>query len=318
MKKIITVLLSAAMLCTAFAACSESGTDSDSSTSSSTSSTSSSEESDDLSSLSGEATASGSSALKPLADIAVELFADVAPDALVTVNAGGSGTGLSEVSQGIVDIGNSDVAAETKLTAEESAELVDHKVCTVTMAACVNTELGLTSISQEDLIAIYTGEITNWKDVEGCDVDLEITLYTRPSSSGTRAIFQMFALNGNDEIVGMENDNSGEVQTAIKDDISAIGYLAMSYYMTDENLQALAIDGVEPTLENTYNGTYPVWGYEHMYTKGEAEGVAAAFIDFMMGEDFASEIEAAFYGVTANISDEAIEAHDAVEAAAAE
>ena len=63
----------------------------------------------------------------------------------------------------------------------------------------------------------------------------------------------------------------------------------------------VAIDGVEPTLDNTYSGKYPVWGYEHMYTKGEATGAVKAFLDFILSADYGKEIEKQGYGVTAKM-----------------
>ncbi len=257
--------------------------------------------------FSGTVTASGSSALKPLADIAAESFMNNNMDSTIVINAGGSGTGLKDVSAGTVDIGNSDVYAEEKLTAEQASELVDHKVCTVTMAAVVNKDLGITSLTQQQLIDIFTGVTTNWSEVGG--PDLEIMLITRPQSSGTRALFEKWALAGNSETSNssQETDNSGELITKVEANQGAIGYVAMSYF--NDDIQPLAIDGVEPTLENTYNGTYLVWGYEHMYTKGEATDTVKAFIDYMMSDDFASEIENAGYGVTSKLSETAVDSH---------
>ena len=143
------------------------------------------------SSLSGTITAAGSSALKPLADDAADSFLNDHPDVSITIDAGGSGEGLKQVSEGTVDIGNSDVAAEDKLDETAAKELVDHQVCVVTMAPIVNkdvAEAGVKSLTKEQLISIFTGKTTNWKDVGGPDED--IVLVTRPESSGTRATFR--------------------------------------------------------------------------------------------------------------------------------
>ena len=61
------------------------------------------------------------------------------------------------------------------------------------------------------------------------------------------------------------------------------------------------MDGVEPTLENTYNGKYPVWGYEHMYTKGQPKEVAKAFLDYIMGDKYGQAVEKMGYGVTSKM-----------------
>lgn len=253
--------------------------------------------------LSGSITGSGSSALLPLAQNAADAFKELYPDVSITLNGGGSGTGLKQVSDGSVDIGNSDVAAETKLEADAAAELVDHKVCVVTMATIVNKEVGesVTSLTKDQLIDIFTGEITNWSEVGGPDE--EIILITRPQTSGTRALFKEYALDGNEELSGgsLETDDSGTLLQSVADNEGAIGYVALPYLLENDTVSTVAIDGVEPTMENTYNGTYPVWGYEHMYTKGESNETVQAFLDFMMSEEYGEQIEAKGYCMTSKM-----------------
>lgn len=253
--------------------------------------------------LSGSITGSGSSALLPLAQNAADAFKELHPDVSITLNGGGSGTGLKQVSDGSVDIGNSDVAAETKLEADVAAELVDHKVCVVTMATIVNKEVGesVTSLTKDQLIDIFTGEITNWSEVGGPDE--EIILISRPQTSGTRALFKEYALDGNEELSGgsLETDDSGTLLQSVADNEGAIGYVALPYLLENDTVSTVAIDGVEPTMENTYNGTYPVWGYEHMYTKGEPNETVQAFLDFMMSEEYGKQIEAQGYCMTSKM-----------------
>lgn len=253
--------------------------------------------------LSGSITGSGSSALLPLAQNAADAFKELYPDVSITLNGGGSGTGLKQVSDGSVDIGNSDVAAETKLEADAAAELVDHKVCVVTMATIVDKEVGesVTSLTKDQLIDIFTGEITNWSEVGGPDE--EIILITRPQTSGTRALFKEYALDGNEELSGgsLETDDSGTLLQSVADNEGAIGYVALPYLLENDTVSTVAIDGVEPTMENTYNGTYPVWGYEHMYTKGEPNETVQAFLDFMMSEEYGEQIEAQGYCMTSKM-----------------
>lgn len=119
--------------------------------------------------LSGKVTASGSSALLPLAKDASAKFKAENPNVSMTLNAGGSGTGLKQVSEGSVDIGMSDVFAEEKLPAEKAKELVDHKVCVITMAPIVNKDVGATvkNLTKAQIQDIFTAKITNWKDVGG-------------------------------------------------------------------------------------------------------------------------------------------------------
>ena len=257
------------------------------------------------SSLSGTITAAGSSALKPLADDAADSFLNDHPDVSITIDAGGSGEGLKQVSEGTVDIGNSDVAAEDKLDETAAKELVDHQVCVVTMAPIVNkdvAEAGVKSLTKEQLISIFTGKTTYWKDVGGPDED--IVLVTRPESSGTRATFQKYALDGNEEAsnTSMETDDSGVLLTNVKSTNGAIGYVALSYLTGDAGVETVAIDDVEPTLENTYSGKYPVWTFEHMYTKGEPNEVTKAFLDYITGDEYGTQMEKLGYGVASKMT----------------
>lgn len=254
--------------------------------------------------LSGKVTASGSSALLPLAKDAAAKFKTEHPNVSLTLNAGGSGTGLKQVSEGSVDIGMSDVFAEEKLPADKAKELVDHKVCVITMAPIVNKDVGamVQSLTKAQIQAIFTAEITNWKDVGGPDEP--IVLVTRPATSGTRALFTQFAMDGKEEASNksLETDDSGTLIQSISQTKGAIGYVALSYLVNNQDVAAVAIDGVAPTLENTYNGTYPVWGYEHMYTKGEAQGAVKAFLDYIVSDKYAGELEKQGYGVTSKMT----------------
>ena len=260
-------------------------------------------------SLSGTVTASGSSALLPLAQAAADKFMESNPDLVITVNGGGSGEGLKQVADGSVDIGNSDVSAEEKLDADVAKTLTDHEVAIVAMAPVVNKDLGITSLTTDQLVSIFTGKVTNWKDVGGPDE--EILLVTRPSSSGTRATFKKWALNGEEEASNeaLETDDSGTLVQTVSTNKGAIGYVALSYLVNNTDVQAVAIDGVEPTLENAYSGEYKVWSYEHMYTNGEGSKEAQSFIEYMCGDEFASEIEKMGYGVVSKLSDKAVSSH---------
>ncbi len=315
MKKLIALLLGATILCSAFAGCAKTTETSTSTETTMEETVAPSLEAD--ADYDGEVTASGSSAVFPLAEEAANLFMDKYPNSIITVAAGGSGTGLKQVAAQEVTIGNSDLFAEEKLEADQAALLIDHKVCLLTVAPVVNPDLGLIDITTEDLIGIFTGEITNWSEIGG--PDLKIMLITRPSSSGTRALFSTYAMNGAEEIVGdLENDNSGELKQAVVDNVGAIGYLALSYI--DDSIATVSIDGVAPTFENVYSGDYTVWGYEHCYTNTTAERneTAEAFLAFMMSDEFAPNIEALGYGATSKLSAAAIASHETTDTTALE
>ena len=311
-RKIMALVMTAIVATGVLAGC---GGNSDSTSTSGSSEGSTSESSASASAASGEAaadelsgtiTAAGSSALKPLADDAAEYFNELHPDVSITIDAGGSGQGLQQVADGTVDIGNSDVTAEEKLDASMAEGLVDHQVCVITMAPIVHpdvAEAGVTDLTKDQLISIFTGETTNWSEVGGPDED--IVLITRPESSGTRATFEKYALDGNKEAsnTSMETDDSGVLLQNVRDTKGAIGYVALSYLTgEDTGVSTVAIDGVEPTLENTYNGTYPVWTYEHMYTNGEPNEVAQAFLDYIMSDDYGTRMEELGYGVSSKMT----------------
>lgn len=299
MKKISALLLALALGLTALTGCSQSG--------SSGGAPSKSEDAPSAGAsgtLTGSITGSGSSALLPLAKDAAEKFKVKNPGVSITLNGGGSGTGLKQVADGSVDIGNSDVEAESKLEASQASTLVDHKVCVITMAPVVNKELGETvkSLTKQQLIDLFTGKTANWKEVGGPDE--EVILVTRPATSGTRALFREFALDNNEEASNsaLETDDSGTLLQSVSSHKGAIGYVALSYLKNNDSVATVAIDGVEPTMENTYNGTYPVWGYEHMYTKGEPAGAVKAFLDYVMSNEYGVYMEEQGYCVTSKMT----------------
>ncbi|MBE3595612.1 MAG: phosphate ABC transporter substrate-binding protein [Hydrogenibacillus sp.] len=234
--------------------------------------------------ISGSITVAGSTAMQPLVEKVAQMFMEKHPQVQITVQGGGSGTGLSQVAQGAIDVGNSDVFAEEKLKPEETKDLVDHKVAVVAMAAVAHPDVGVDNLTKQQLIDIFTGKITNWKDVGG--KDQKITLVNRPASSGTRATFKKYALDGAEEASGIEEDSSGTVRQIISSTPGAIGYLAFSYL--DGSVKALKIDGVEPTEANVVTNDYKVWAYQHMYTKGEPTGAVKAFLDYMMSDEVQS------------------------------
>jgi phosphate transport system substrate-binding protein len=238
-------------------------------------------------SLSGTVTAAGSTALQPLAEQIAKQFNENNPEATINVQGGGSGTGLTQVSQGSVDIGNSDIFAEEKLKAEDAKALVDHKVAVVGFAIVANSKVNVTNLTKAQLIDIFTGKIINWKEVGGDD--MKIQLINRPKSSGTRATFKKYGLDGKDEVegVGLQEDSSGLVQKTIQSTDGSIGYLALSY-LTEEvkkSINVLKLDGLDANKENITAGKYPIWSYEHMYTKGEPKEVAKAYLDYMTNDE---------------------------------
>lgn len=227
-----------------------------------------------------EILAVGSTALQPLVQAAQESFTSENPNYMITVQGGGSGTGLSQVEAGAVTIGNSDVFAEEK-DGVDASKLVDHKVAVVGMAPVVNKEVGVKDISKQDLIDIFTGKTKNWSELGG--KDQEIAVINRASGSGTRATFEKWGLDGAETIQTQEQDSSGTVRKIVAETPGAISYLALSYL--DDSLQALTIDGVEATPETIATNDWKIWSYEHMYTNGEPDANVKTFLDYMLSDD---------------------------------
>ncbi|MBV7389127.1 phosphate ABC transporter substrate-binding protein PstS [Enterococcus alishanensis] len=224
-------------------------------------------------------TAVGSSALQPLVETVADEYQNDHPGEFINVQGGGSGTGLSQVQSGAVDIGNSDLFAEEK-DGIDASKLVDHRVAVVGITPIVNKKVGVKNISLDNLRKIFLGEITNWKDVGG--KDQEIVILNRASGSGTRSTFEKWVLDGQTAIQAQEQDSSGMVRQIVTDTPGAISYTAFSY-VTDD-VQTLSIDNVEPTDENVANNAWKIWAYEHMYTKGEPTKLTKEFLDYMVSE----------------------------------
>ncbi|MDN3955636.1 phosphate ABC transporter substrate-binding protein [Sporolactobacillus laevolacticus] len=253
-----------------------------SSGSSDSSSSSKSDSSSSTEALSGKITIGGSTALQPLAAQVAKEFMDKNPNVQIEVQGGGSGTGLSEAQAGNFDIGMSDVFAESKSNIDAKA-LKDYQVAVVGMTAAVNPKAGVKNLSKKDLQAVFTGKVKNWKEVGG--KDLKITLVNRPDGSGTRATFDQFALDNKTPAEGITQDSTNTVKKIISETPGAIGYMALSYFTAnDSSVVKLSIDGVEANVDNVASGKFPVWAYEHMYTKGEPSKLVKAFLDFIMSD----------------------------------
>lgn len=230
-------------------------------------------------------TAVGSSALQPLVETVAEIYQAENPGKFVNVQGGGSGTGLSQVQVGAVEIGNSDLFAEERSGIDASL-LVDHRVAAVGITPIVNKGIGVDNISLEDLKKIFLGEITNWQEVGG--IDQPVVLLNRASGSGTRGTFEKWVLDGEISKQAQEQDSSGMVRQIVGDTPGAISYVAFSY--VTEDVTPLSIDGVEPTEENVTTNDWVIWSYEHMYTRGEPESLTKEFLDFVLSDEIQNTI----------------------------
>ncbi|EPC54815.1 phosphate ABC transporter substrate-binding protein [Lacticaseibacillus paracasei subsp. paracasei Lpp7] len=227
---------------------------------------------------SGESiTAVGSSALQPLVEAAGEQYQTEHLGVFIKVQGGGSGTGLSQIQQGAVDIGNSDLFAEEKAGIKAKA-LVDHKVAVVGIAPIVNPKVGVKNVSMAQLQKIFLGEITNWQQLGGKNVP--IVLVNRAQGSGTRATFEKWVMQGKQPMAAQEQDSTGMVRQIVGSTPGAISYVAFSYI--DKTVQGLSVDGVAPTDANVTTNQWRIWSYEHMYTKGQPKGLTKKFLAYVM------------------------------------
>ena len=235
------------------------------------------------SSISGEITYDGASSFQALVEAAGEKFMDENPDVSISGSGNGSGTGLTSVASGTVTIGNSDVFAETKLDESQAKNLVDHEVAVVGMGPVVSKNVKVDDLTLEQLKGIFSGQITNWKEVGG--EDATIVVLNRKAGSGTRATFEaaVFGSEANEFKGDAELDKSGDVQTQLASTDNAISYLDFSHF-DDSKFNAIKVEGVEPKSKNVCDDSFKIWATEHMYCAKDADDATRAFLKFMLSK----------------------------------
>ena len=213
-----------------------------------------------------------------------EAFMDENPMVEVSIQGGGSGTGIAALLNGTVDFAHSSRDIKDEEIADGEArgiDVVEHQVAIDGIAVIVNPANGVEDLTLDQLGQIYRGEVTNWKDVGG--VDKHIVLLSRDSSSGTYEFFK-------EAVVGEDNEYAAAAKLlpstqAIVDEVVAndagIGYIGLGY-LTDE-VKVVAIDGVEASVETAADGSYEISRYLYMYSNGEPTGVMKAYLDWILG-----------------------------------
>jgi len=251
----------------------------------------------------GNISVSGSTALQPLLTLAVDSFKSKTKfTGAITINGGGSGQGLLDVTTDAVDIASSDISPAQ--AGQEESGLVDHQVAVVSIGIVVSRDVAdnLTDISTTDLKGIFTGAITDWSEVAGWKgSSLPIAVCYHKWGSGTRVIFETYGIMtplGKDQIAACSNfseiQSASNLDTALETAKGTISYAAYPYC---SSLSLLKVDGVEATYENVYSGKYKLWACEHLYTKGEPTGAVKEFIDFLKASDFEKSITENGYGL---------------------
>jgi len=220
----------------------------------------------------------GGTALVPIAKETAKQFMENHPNVQIEVSGGGSGFGIKECGEGRITIG----MAGRNLKSEEKEKypnLIVYKIGVDGVAIVVNPSNPINDLSKDQVKKIFSGEITNWKNVGGNDAPINI--YTRDEMSGTRDTFWKQALDkGNITDKSVVVASNGEMKAKISADENGIGYISIGY--VDESVKAIKLDGIEPNQENVKKGIYSVYRPLNLMTKGEPDGLVKEYIDYVL------------------------------------
>ena len=254
MKKFVSGLLTAVLLATTLVGC---GGTADSSSQGEGATASA-----DSSNITGTVTMNGSTSMEKFANALDEAFMAKYPGIQATVQFTGSGAGIEAVAKGTVDIGNSSRALKDE---EKAKGLVENVVAIDGIAVVVDKANAVEDITKDQLAQVYSGQITNWKDLGGSDQ--QIVVIGREASSGTRGAFEELLKLEDKCKYAQEIDSTGAVMAKVAATPGAIGYVSLD--VIDDTVHTLKIDGVEPTEENIKAGSYTLQRPFVMATKGE-------------------------------------------------
>ncbi len=220
----------------------------------------------------------GSTSVQPVAEALAEKFQETHPDVRINVQGGGSSLGISSVSQGITQIGTS----SRELTAKEKQGLNEYQIGKEGIVIAVNNNNNITSLSKDQVKGIFSGVITNWKQVGG--QDMAIHVITREEGSGTRSAFENLIMKKTkirpDAVVQSSTES---IKQVVKQDPGAIGFVSLAHMSND--VTALKIDGVGPSTQTVADGSYTIQSSFLFVVKGEPKGVIKEFIDFTLSPE---------------------------------
>lgn len=230
----------------------------------------------------------GSTTVMPLVEASAEEFNRIQDGVRVSVSGGGTGVGIKNVAEGLADIAMSSRDVKPEEIASYGDLFVEFLVAYDAIAVVVSDpiyEAEITDLSREEVRAIYSGEVANWKDLGGPDE--KIYVVAREVGSGTRDTFNGMVM-GREEAetpgVTTYHGSNAEVKTAVTRSDKAIGYVGMNY-LEGGAFRAVAFQGVEAREETIKGGSYPLSRALHLYTFGEPSPGARAFIDFILSEE---------------------------------
>ena len=279
MKKFLTLALTAVMALSLLTAC---GSKNDNSADTNT------DGSNTETTLSGTVSTDGSTSMEKVINSLGESFMAMNKDVKFTYNPTGSGSGIQAVSEGRCDIGLSSRALKDD---EKASGLVETVLAYDGIAIVVNPENPVSDFDIDTIAKIYTGEITNWKDVGGNDA--EIVLIGREAGSGTRDGFESITDTKDACQYRQELTSTGDVINTVSQNPDAIGYASLS--AVGDSVKALTVGGVEATEATVKDGSYVVQRPFVLVTKEgtKLSPAAQAFFDYALSADAASIIAAA-------------------------
>ena len=231
--------------------------------------------------LSGTVTLAGSTSMEKLANAMNEAFMEKYPNVSAIAEFTGSSAGIESLSAGSVDIGDASRALSDD---EKNQGIVENIVAIDGIAVITDTANTLTDIKSEDLAKVYTGEITNWKDLGGPDE--QIVVIGREAGSGTRDAFEELMDVKDSCKYAQELDSTGAVLAKVAATPGAVGYVSLD--VLDDTVNGLKINSVEPTEDNILAGDYVLQRPFVMATKGEISEQSKqvqAYFDFINSAD---------------------------------
>ena len=202
----------------------------------------------------------------------------------ISIAGGGSGVGVQKVGCGLVDIGTTGRSLSKQ--ERERYSLLSYAFAIDGIAVVVHPSNKVDFLTTAEVREIFSGSITNWKEVGG--VDRPIHLFGRDEASGTREVFSKKVAKSPDSQSVIVTSN-GAMSAAVSQDPSAIGYLSIGFI--DERVKGVFLDGVEPSQENAVNGTYPVVRKLYMHTRPAPNLLTQTFIDYVMGPEVVPMIQ---------------------------
>ena len=266
MKKLIAIAL-AGVLTLAMAACGAQNSAADTTAATTVAATAAAEttaETTEAAKLSGTVTLAGSTSMQKLCEAMIESFEEAYPDITVTAEYTGSGAGLEALAGGKTDIGN---ASRSLKDGEKQSGAVENIVAIDGIAVITHKDSVVSDLTAQQLTDIYTGKITNWKDLGGADE--AIVVLGREAGSGTRGAFEELLKIEDQCAYAQELDSTGGVLAKVAATPGSIGYVSLD--VVDDTVKALSLDGVAPTEENIVAGSYKLSRPFVMATLGTIE-----------------------------------------------